>query len=58
MEVRFHESVEDFRAVAGTVYDRDPVTYTIELTVLRAATLPNDSVLLTVWDSLFALHRR
>ena len=50
MEVRFHESVEDFRAVAGTVYDRDPVTYTIELTVLRATTLPDDSVLLTVWD--------
>ena len=50
MEVRFHESVEDFRAVAGTVYHRDPVTYTIELTVLRATTLPADSLLLTVWD--------
>ena len=32
------------------LYHRDPVTYTIELTVLRAATLPADSLLLTVWD--------
>jgi predicted GNAT family acetyltransferase len=50
MEVRFHESSEEFRAVAEPFYGRDPVGHTIELTVLRGA-LPDDSVLLTVWEN-------
>lgn len=50
MEVRFHESSEEFRTVAEPFYGRDPVGHTIELTVLRGA-LPDDSLLLTVWDN-------
>lgn len=50
MEVRFHESFEEFRAVAEPFYGRDPVRHTIELTLLRG-TLPDDSLLLTVWDN-------
>lgn len=50
MEVRFHQSSEEFRAVAEPFYGRDPVGHTIELTVLRGA-LPDDSLLLTVWDN-------
>ncbi|MEO3759452.1 GNAT family N-acetyltransferase [Mycobacterium sp. B14F4] len=49
MEVRFHRSVDEFRAVAEPVYRRDPVAHTIELTLLRAGTLPGDSLLLTLW---------
>jgi RimJ/RimL family protein N-acetyltransferase len=48
MEVRFHESVDEFQAIAEPIYRRDPVTHTIELTALRSA--PPDSLLLTVWD--------
>ncbi len=48
--MRFHESADEFRAVAEPFYGRDPVGHTIELTVLRAA-LPDDSLLLTVWDN-------
>jgi len=51
MEVRFHRSVDEFRAIAEPLYGRDPVGHTIELTVLRAAALPDDSLLLTVWDT-------
>ena len=50
MEVRFHESAEEFRAIAEPFYGRDPVGHTIELTVLRGA-LPDDSLLLTVWEN-------
>jgi hypothetical protein len=51
MEVRFHESAEEFRAVAEPLYRRDPVANTIELTVLRGGTLPEDSRLLTMWNN-------
>lgn len=51
MEVRFHGSVDEFRAAAEPLYRRDPVANTIELTVLGAGALPEDSLLLTVWDS-------
>jgi predicted GNAT family acetyltransferase len=51
MEVRFHRSVDEFRAVAEPLYRRDPVAHTIELTVLRSGALPDDSVLLTLWDN-------
>jgi hypothetical protein len=50
MEVRFHESADEFRAVAEPFYGCDPVGHTIELTALRAP-LPDDSLLLTVWDN-------
>ena len=50
MEVRFHQSAEEFRAIAEPFYGRDPVGHTIELTVLRGG-LPDDSLLLTVWDN-------
>jgi predicted GNAT family acetyltransferase len=48
VEVRFHQSVDEFRAAAYPLYRRDPVTNTMELTRLRAATFPADSVLLSV----------
>jgi RimJ/RimL family protein N-acetyltransferase len=51
MEVRFHESAEEFRTVAEPLYRRDPVANTIELTVLRGGTLPEDSLLLTMWNN-------
>jgi len=50
MDVRFHGSCDEFRAIAEPLYRRDPVANTIELTVLCAPTLPEDSLLLTVWD--------
>jgi GNAT superfamily N-acetyltransferase len=55
MEVRLHASVEEFRAIAEPLYLRDPVAHTIELTLLRAGTLPGDSLLLTVWDGGMAV---
>jgi GNAT superfamily N-acetyltransferase len=48
MEVRFHESAEEFREIAEPLYRRDPVTHTVELTVLASGPLPADSLLLTV----------
>jgi RimJ/RimL family protein N-acetyltransferase len=51
MEVRFHGSADEFRSVAEPLYRRDPVANTIELTVLRGGTLPEDSLLLTVWSN-------
>jgi hypothetical protein len=50
MEVRAHESVDEFRAIAEPLYRRDPVAHTIELTLLQAGGLPDGSLLLTVWD--------
>jgi GNAT superfamily N-acetyltransferase len=51
MEVRFHGSAEEFRAVAEPLYRRDPVANTIELTVLHGGMLPADSLLLTMWNN-------
>jgi GNAT superfamily N-acetyltransferase len=51
MEVRFHRSPHEFRAIAEPVYRRDPVAHTIELTLLRAGTLPEDSLLLSLWNN-------
>jgi RimJ/RimL family protein N-acetyltransferase len=51
MEVRFHESAEEFRTVAEPLYRRDPVANTIELTVLRGGALPEDSLLMTMWNN-------
>jgi hypothetical protein len=48
--MRLHQSVDEFRALAEPVYRRDPVANTIELTVLQAGALPDDSLLLTVWN--------
>jgi predicted GNAT family acetyltransferase len=50
MKTRWHESVEEFRAIAEPLYRRDPVEHTIELTLLEANKFPGDTVLLTVWD--------
>jgi GNAT superfamily N-acetyltransferase len=50
MEVRLHDSVDEFRAIAEPLYRRDPVVHTIELTALQAGGLPVDSLLLTMWD--------
>lgn len=50
MEVRLHESVDEFRAIAEPLYRRDPIAFTIELTLLSAGLFPEDSLLLTVWD--------
>ena len=50
MEVRLHHRVDEFREIAEPLYRRDPVVHTIELTLLRAGTFPEDSLLLTVWN--------
>jgi RimJ/RimL family protein N-acetyltransferase len=50
MEVRPHESVSEFRAIAEPLYRRDAVANTIELTLLRSDTFPDDSLLVTVWN--------
>jgi GNAT superfamily N-acetyltransferase len=50
VEARLHRSVAEFRSVAEPLYRRDPVVHTVELTVLRAGELPDESVLLSVWD--------
>ncbi|KUH88785.1 MULTISPECIES: GNAT family N-acetyltransferase [unclassified Mycobacterium] len=49
MELRFHDSADEFLAIAEPVYRRDPIANTIELTVLRAA-LPDDALLLSLWQ--------
>jgi predicted GNAT family acetyltransferase len=48
VEVRAHESVDEFRAIAEPLYRRDPVVHTIELTLLEANKFPDDTLLLTV----------
>ena len=50
VEVRIHESAEEFRAIAEPLYRRDPVTNTIELTLLRANRFGDDALLLSVWE--------
>jgi predicted GNAT family acetyltransferase len=50
VEVRLHHSVDEFREIAEPLYRRDRVVHTVELTLLRAGTFPEDSLLLTVWN--------
>ncbi|HEX3283269.1 MAG TPA: GNAT family N-acetyltransferase [Mycobacterium sp.] len=50
MDVRIHESAEQFRDIAEPLYRRDPVGNTIELTLLQAGEFGDDALLLTVWD--------
>jgi predicted GNAT family acetyltransferase len=50
VEVRLHDSVDEFREIAEPLYRLDPVVNTIELTLLAAGDFPDDSLLLTVWD--------
>ena len=50
MEVRIHDSADEFCDVAEPLYRRDPVGNTIELTALRAGTVGGNALLLTVWD--------
>lgn len=48
MQVRIHESADEFLAIAEPVYRRDPITNTVELTLLRSA-MPDDAPLLSMW---------
>jgi GNAT superfamily N-acetyltransferase len=48
VEVRLHQSVNEFRAIAEPLYRRDPVAHTIELTLLAAAEFPDNAFLMTV----------
>jgi hypothetical protein len=50
VEVRAHDSIDEFRAIAEPLYRRDPVAHTIELTALQAGGFPVDSFLFTIWD--------
>ena len=50
VDVRIHDSVDEFRAIAEPLYRRDPVKHTVELTLLNAGRIPENSLLLTVWD--------
>lgn len=48
MEVRLHDSVDEFRALAEPLYRRDPIAHTIELTQLGGDNFRDDALLLTV----------
>lgn len=50
MKVRLHDTLEEFRAAADAIYGRDPVTFTVELTIFSGARRPIDPLLLTVWE--------
>jgi RimJ/RimL family protein N-acetyltransferase len=50
VEVRAHDSIDEFRAIAEPLYRRDPVANTIELTLFRAGRVSDDSLLLSVWN--------
>lgn len=50
MEVRLHESVDEFRAIAEPLFRRDPVAHTLELTLMNGG-FPDDVLLLTLWSS-------
>ena len=47
MQVRAHDDVASFLALAGPLYGRDPIRHTVELTAL-AAGVADDALLLTV----------
>jgi predicted GNAT family acetyltransferase len=49
VDVRIHQSAEEFRDIAEPLYRRDPVGNTIELTLLRAGRFDDNALLLTVW---------
>ena len=48
VDVRIHDSFDEFRATAEPLYRRDPVVNTVELTLLNAGKVPADSLLLSV----------
>ncbi len=52
MQVRLHDTVDDFRRVAVDIYRRDPVAATVELMVLcgRLVDINPAPLLVTVWD--------
>ncbi len=50
VDVRFHDSVDEFRIFAEPLYRRDPVLHTIELTLLGGDGFPDNPLLLTVWS--------
>jgi len=49
MEVRLHDSVDDFRVIAEPLYRRDPIAHTLELTMLGGDSFGDDPLLLTIW---------
>lgn len=51
MEVRLHQSGDEFCALAEPLYRRDPVAHTVELTLLQSRALPHDAMFLTVWNN-------
>ena len=50
VDIRIHDSLDEFCAIAEPLYGRDPVVNTIELTLLRGGGFPDDSLFLSVWD--------
>jgi GNAT superfamily N-acetyltransferase len=55
VDVRTHQSAEEFRDIAEPLYRRDPVGNTIELTLLRAGRFDDNALLLTVWSDRVAI---
>src|SRR5271156_6563540 len=53
MEVRLHDSVDDFREVAVDIYRCNPVEATVELMVLRGRVVDRNPapLLVTVWNA-------
>jgi GNAT superfamily N-acetyltransferase len=50
VQVRVHQSADEFCDIAEPLYRRDPVANTIELTLLRAGRFGEDTLLLTAWE--------
>lgn len=51
MEARLHSSLVDFEVSERSVYHRDPVLFTLELTTLRTMPWPAEQILLSVGDA-------
>ncbi|MCX5044862.1 GNAT family N-acetyltransferase [Aldersonia sp. NBC_00410] len=49
MEVRLHDTLDEFRPLAEQVYRRDPVRHTFELGVLAAPPAADGLLMVTVW---------
>ncbi len=50
VDIRRHDSADEFRSIAEPLYRRDPILHTIELTLLAGDGFAEDSFLVTLWD--------
>jgi GNAT superfamily N-acetyltransferase len=50
VEIRIHDSADEFREVAEPLYRRDRICNTIELTLLQSGKIGDGALLVSVWD--------